>query len=152
MFRGHGVGTQECHLVDGLGENACHPHLRVDVQTVAGLALHRRRALPEHLVHHGGDHGVQIRVAGSPGGRHGAPDPATVVLLTVHAGVELVGPVPGEHRVGVGVDEPRDEGLPAQIDGVIGSRSMIGRPHPGDSTLLDDDRCAVQLTQRVGVV
>src|SRR5699024_1654106 len=66
-------------------------------------------------------------------GGHGGGDPSGRVLLPGHAGGELLGPVAGEDEVAVAVDESRDNGFAAQVDGL----ELAQLPYRGDLTVDD---------------
>jgi hypothetical protein len=125
------------------------------VQAVAALALDRRD--PE------GQHGVeplesgrnQLLARSAARGANGAED-AAAALQDVHVAVALqppgvfFGPIAAEDEVGVGVDEPRQDGLAGGVDDgesgkVPAGRAQPGhhgrrRPHARDLAVFDDHR------------
>ena len=80
---------------------------------------------------------VQLGVGGGPGLADRPVDAAPggqrlLVADPAQPGRELVGPLAGEHQVGVGVHEPGDDGLPAGLHpGRAGVHLQVGQPGLG---------------------
>src|SRR4051812_19240336 len=102
------------------GRNAVRGHhclqrgeLGITIEPVAGLALERRRAGPEHPIRvpaHGGD---ELSLAALARRANGGQDPATrrvqlLVARATGAQRELLDAVAEKGRVGVAVDQARD--------------------------------------------
>ena len=120
--------------------------LVVDVEPVARLDLDRRRSGSVRLVETAADESVEFvgRGAACRGGRRA--DAATVVRLARHPGGELVGPITGEHEMGVGVDEAGDDAGAIGIDAFVGDRARATdvRDRPVD----DDDAGVLEDAER----
>ena len=75
--------------------------------------------------------GLELLVAGGPGGGDGRGDATGRVLLPGHARGEFLGPVTGEDEVVVAVDEAGDHGFTAEVDGLesdAGSLAEVTSP------------------------
>src|SRR5699024_4397966 len=102
-------------------------------QPVPGFDLESRRALASSLLEQTDEVVFEFVLGGPTRGGHGGGDPSGRVLLPGHAGGELLGPVTGEDEVVVAVDESRDDGFAAQVDGL-----ELGQlPYRGDLTVDD---------------
>jgi hypothetical protein len=90
-------------------------------EAVAGLGLQGGGAVGQGPAQPAGRGRLQLGVGGGPGLADRAVDAAPggqrlLVPDPAEPGRELVGPLPGEHQVGVGVHEPGEDGLPAGVD------------------------------------
>ena len=120
--------------------------LVVDVEPVARLDLDRRRAGPVSLDEPPSDETVEFvgRCGASRFGRRS--DAATVVRLACHPGGELLGPVAGEHQVGVGVDEAGQDAGAIGIDAFVGD--LAGGTDVCDRPVDDDDAGVLEDAER----
>ncbi len=148
---GHDVGPQVRRLLGELARHRERARLVAHGQAVAALGLQRRRALPTHLRDQARHRGGQLLVGGGTGRGDRGADAAGGVGTPGHPCLELRGPVAGVHEVGVGVDEARQHGPPAQVHAQVGRRCRRRRPHPRDPSALDQQRRVVAQPERVVV-
>ncbi len=98
-----------------------HLALILERETVAGLDLERRRAVPQEGVEAGAGEGGQLLLRGRPRGPHRAHDAAAGRLDLQVAGAGqaaavLAGALAGEDGVRVGVDEAGQHARPFGVD------------------------------------
>ena len=136
----HDVRAQVGDLGRDLGGQRQPAFLVADGEPVAGLALERGRALPEHLGRQPPQVGPQRAAGRGPGRGHRGQDAARLIRAARHPGRELGAALPREDQVRVRVDEPGQHGPAACVDDRIrGGRPGRG-PGPGHHAVLDDQR------------
>src|SRR4051794_2583169 len=142
VFRRHDVSTEERHVVGELTRERQQPRLVVDVQAVPGLDLDVRGSRAERFVAQAPGVRPELVVARRTRGRDRRSDPARLVALASHPGVELGGPIAREHEMRVAVDEPRQRGTAAGVDAwtVDALGHSAPRADPGDPLAVDRDR------------
>jgi hypothetical protein len=154
-FVGNGVGAHERrHDIDrvslvGAAEDLQQPEFGLRVEPVAGFHLDGRRPRREHRIQAPEQQLEQPLVARLPDGPDRPEDAAAgveylLVAPPAELGRELVGAVAGEDRVGVAVDEPREDGPSRGVDragGVLrGVAGGDGLGRPDGRHLAVDDR------------
>ena len=126
-----------------LPDDLQHLDLVRDVQPVTALGLHGGRAEREHAVERSTGGGLQVRLVGGPGGRHGGVDATAagrdlLIRLPLNAQGELVRAAAGEDEVGVRVNQAWHHGFSGRIDqlaerqGPHGGEQIRGRADPDD--------------------
>src|SRR5699024_5409713 len=127
------VGGDEGGLFGVPVDDVQGPDLIGHGQPVSGFDLEGRRALASSLLEQVDEVAFEFVLGGRAGGGHGGGDASGRVLLPGHAGGEFLGPVAGEDEVVVAVNESRDDGFAAQVDGL-----ELGQlPYRGDLTVDD---------------
>jgi hypothetical protein len=145
------MGAEVGGLVGEVRGDRQRPRLVRRGEPVPRLDLDRRGPLPPHLRDQPGHVRGQLLVGGLPGGGDRGTDAARAVGPAGHPRGELLGPVPGEHQVGMGVDEPGDHRPTAQLERGVGRGRVPAGADPGEPAALDHHGGVEQLADRRAV-
>ena len=147
------MGAQEGRHPSRPGDSTELGELGVPVEAVAGFPLEGRGSVREHPAPMALDKGLEGLLAGLSGRTHRGQDAAagSVELLVrgaARAQLEFRGPIAGEARVGMAVDEPRDDRPPSpvQVHDLRRQRGPVELAHGPDR----DDPSS--LAEHVGVL
>ena len=147
------MGAEERHLVGDRPGDREQPRLVLDREAVSRFHLERRRSGAERFAGEPARTVHQHLVGGGSGGVDRRADPAGLVRLPSHPGIELLGPVTCEDQVRMSVDEAGERGAPLDVE--RRARDALGRggsrPGPHDPVAVDRDRGVVDDPERRAV-